>query len=38
MGELVRPVLGFIAIMIAVLFLITYIPGLITFIPYAFGK
>jgi tripartite ATP-independent transporter DctM subunit len=38
MGELVRPVLGFIAIMIAVLFLITYFPGLITFIPYAFGK
>lgn len=38
MGDLVKPILGFISIMVAVLFLITYVPELITFIPYAVGK
>lgn len=33
MGDLVRPILPFIAIMVVVLGLITYIPGLVTFIP-----
>jgi len=33
MGDLVRPVLPFVAVMIVVLGLITYIPELITFIP-----
>ena len=33
MAEVVKPILGFIAIMVGVLFLITYVPGLITFIP-----
>lgn len=33
MAQVTRPILGFLAVMIAVLFLITYIPGLITFIP-----
>ncbi|MHB1653992.1 MAG: TRAP transporter large permease [Desulfitobacteriaceae bacterium] len=38
MGDLIRPILGFIAVMVAVLFLITYVPELITFIPNAVGK
>jgi len=33
MGDLIKPILPFIAVMVCVLFLITYIPGLITFIP-----
>lgn len=33
MGEITRPLLPFIGVMIAVLMLITYVPGLITFIP-----
>lgn len=32
-GEITKPLLPFIAVMFAVLFLITYVPGLITFIP-----
>lgn len=38
MWELVKPTLGFIAIMVAVLLLITYVPGLILYLPYAFGN
>lgn len=33
MAQVSRPILGFIAVMISVLFLITYIPGIVTFIP-----
>jgi len=33
MGEVVKPLLPFIGVMIAVLLLITYVPGLVTFIP-----
>ncbi len=33
MSEIVRPIFGFIIVMVVVLFIITYIPGLITFIP-----
>jgi tripartite ATP-independent transporter DctM subunit len=33
MGEVVKPMLPFIGVMIAVLLLITYVPGLVTFIP-----
>ncbi|MBP1765196.1 MAG: putative transporter, partial [Firmicutes bacterium] len=33
MGEIVKPLLPFISVMFVVLMLITYIPGLITFIP-----
>lgn len=38
MGDLVRPVLPFVAVMIVVLGLITYIPELITFIPNLVAK
>jgi TRAP-type C4-dicarboxylate transport system permease large subunit len=38
MWELVKPTLGFIAIMIAVLLIITYVPGLILYLPYALGN
>lgn len=38
MGDLVKPVLPFVAIMIVVLGLITYIPGLVTFIPNMVGR
>ncbi|GEA15706.1 ABC transporter permease [Moorella sp. E308F] len=38
MGELVKPLLSFISIMIAVLLIVTYFPGIITFIPNAFGN
>ncbi|WHH59368.1 TRAP transporter large permease [Petroclostridium sp. X23] len=38
MKDLTPPVLGFIAVMVAVLMLITYVPDLITFIPYAVSK
>ncbi|WP_291636757.1 TRAP transporter large permease [Clostridium sp.] len=33
MAELTKPILGFVGVMMAVLLLITYVPGLITFIP-----
>ena len=33
MGEVVKPLLPFIGVMIVVLLLITYVPGLVTFIP-----
>ena len=33
MGQITKPLLPFIGVMVVVLFLITYIPGLITFIP-----
>lgn len=33
MAELTKPILGFIGVMVFVLLLITYIPGLVTFIP-----
>lgn len=33
MAELTKPILGFIGVMVVVLIMITYIPGLITFIP-----
>jgi len=33
MAELTKPILGFVGVMIAVLLLITYVPGLIMFIP-----
>jgi tripartite ATP-independent transporter DctM subunit len=36
MAQITRPILGFIGIMIAVLFLITYVPWTITFIPNMF--
>ena len=38
MGEIVKPLLPFIAVMFAVLMLITYVPGLITFIPNLVNK
>lgn len=38
MGELVKPVLPFVAVMVVVLGLITYIPGLVTFIPNLVGR
>ncbi|MDR3561130.1 MAG: TRAP transporter large permease [Negativicutes bacterium] len=38
MGDITKPILGFISIMIAVLFLITYVPWTITFIPNLFAK
>ena len=33
MGQITKPLLPFIAVMVVVLFIITYVPGLITFIP-----
>ena len=36
MGQITKPILGFISIMIAVLFLITYVPWTITLIPNMF--
>lgn len=38
MKDLTKPILGFIGVMIAVQLLITYVPGLIMFIPNALGK
>ena len=38
MGEIVKPLLPFIAVMFAVLMLITYVPSLITFIPNLVNK
>ena len=38
MWEVVKPLAEFIIIMFLVLMLITYVPGLITFLPYAIGK
>ena len=38
MGEVVKPLLPFIGVMIAVLLLITYMPGLVTFIPNMVNK
>ncbi|NMC31175.1 MAG: TRAP transporter large permease [Veillonellaceae bacterium] len=38
MGEVVKPLLPFIAVMIVVLLLITYVPGLVTFIPNLVNK
>lgn len=38
MQTVVKPIFGFIAVMIVVLMLVTYIPGLITFIPNTFAK
>lgn len=38
MGEVVKPMLPFIGVMIAVLLLITYVPGLVTFIPNMVSK
>jgi tripartite ATP-independent transporter DctM subunit len=38
MAELTKPILGFLGVMIVVLLLITYVPSLITFIPYTFCK
>lgn len=38
MFDLVRPVIPFILVMIAVLFLITYVPELVTFIPHMMAK
>ena len=37
-GEITKPLLPFISVMFLVLFLITYVPGLITFIPNLVGK
>jgi len=37
-GEITKPLLPFISVMFVVLLLITYIPGLITFIPNLFSK
>lgn len=38
MSELTKPLVSFIAIMIAVLFLVTYFPGVVTLIPNALGR
>ena len=38
MGEVVKPLLPFIGVMIVVLLLITYMPGLVTFIPNMVNK
>ena len=38
MGEVVKPLLPFIGVMIVVLLLITYVPGLVTFIPNMVNK
>ena len=38
MGEVVKPMLPFIGVMIVVLLLITYVPGLVTFIPNLVSK
>jgi TRAP-type transport system large permease protein len=38
MRELTKPILGFLGVMVAVQFLITYFPPLITFIPTVLGK
>lgn len=38
MADITRPILGFIGIMVAVLFLITYVPWTVTFIPNLVGR
>jgi len=38
MQAVVKPIFGFISVMVVVLLLVTYIPGLITFIPNTFAK
>ncbi len=37
-GQMVKPILGFASVMVVVLFIITYIPELILFIPNAVGR
>lgn len=37
-GQLVKPIFGFVSVMVVVLFIITYVPELILFIPNAVGR